>query len=355
MNSFEPQFSEIKGVSQKRRMPRLGKIRLGIKVKNQGADPAKCECRGIGCFRCTHPAETPYFVCPPEVIKVYGQKPTVLDIMFPVNNRAVVFPQALKYYGSSRGLKCIGNGESAVRFSDDKKSQEEIECPCELLEQKKCSKKGTLQFLLPKISLAGVYQIDLGSFNSIVDCNSGIDYIAAFIEAALGIKGRFAWIPALLKREPIETHHEGKKQTHFSLHIYPNISIDDMNILKSDTRVLTSPEYQLPPPENIRPDLDGVEIKDEADLKKEGIESQEIPNTEPVIQVEDSTGQKPPAPIRAWQELKLELQDMVKTRKLRAVEFSKIFAGLDGFETDEQKAAYLQGKLDAIETSKTKE
>jgi DNA replication protein DnaC len=49
--------------------------------------------------------ETPYFVVPPEVAKVYGEKPTELKVKVPVNSLDVVFPRAYKYYGSSRGLK----------------------------------------------------------------------------------------------------------------------------------------------------------------------------------------------------------------------------------------------------------
>ena len=41
----------IKGLSEQRRLPRLGKIRLGVKKKNQ---------KGI-----EYPASTDYFVCPP--------------------------------------------------------------------------------------------------------------------------------------------------------------------------------------------------------------------------------------------------------------------------------------------------
>ena len=35
MNGFKPQYSSIKGISDKRRLPRLNKIRLGIKKKSQ--------------------------------------------------------------------------------------------------------------------------------------------------------------------------------------------------------------------------------------------------------------------------------------------------------------------------------
>ena len=50
------------------RAPRAGKIHLGEKVTNA---------KGT-----TYPKATPYFVCPPEVQAVYGDKPTSLKVMF---------------------------------------------------------------------------------------------------------------------------------------------------------------------------------------------------------------------------------------------------------------------------------
>jgi hypothetical protein len=64
-----------------------------------------------------YPIETPYFVVPPEIQQKYGDKPTELDIIFPIDDEERIFPQALKMYGQS-GLKCIGNGEQAKRLND---------------------------------------------------------------------------------------------------------------------------------------------------------------------------------------------------------------------------------------------
>ena len=54
-------MSPIKGISEIVRLPRLGKIRLGI--KEEGADGK------------LYPTPTDYFVCPDEVKKVFGEKP----------------------------------------------------------------------------------------------------------------------------------------------------------------------------------------------------------------------------------------------------------------------------------------
>lgn len=95
---------KLNNLSGVRRLPRLGKIRLGVKVKNsQGKE---------------YPRETDYFVVPEEIRDVYGEMPKELDILIPVENDEVSFPQALKFYGSSRGLKCKGDGETALERDD---------------------------------------------------------------------------------------------------------------------------------------------------------------------------------------------------------------------------------------------
>ncbi len=265
MGNFKSRFTKIKGTSEVRRLPRLGKIRLGIKAisKKTGNE---------------YPKETSYFICPDEVKEVYRDKfpngeITSLDVMFPINDPEVVFPQAYKYYGQTRGLKCIGNGEIATRFSEDKSSIEEIECPCELLEQKKCQRRAHLLIILPKVNMGGIYQIDIGSFHSIVDINSGIDYVRALSQEILGID-RFALIPLVLKREPIETHFEGGKQTHYTLHLYSTLNAEQWNRIKSDFRIISPDErIALPPVEDINPAFDEgatvVEVEEEAKDTKE--------------------------------------------------------------------------------------
>lgn len=259
---FKSKFTKIKGVSDKRRLPRLGKIRLGIKVVSTKTGKE-------------YPKETSYFVCPPEVQEAYKKefpdgKITSLDIMFPVNDPEVVFPQAYKFYGQTRGLKCIGNGEVANRFSEDGTGITEVECPCEFLEQKKCQRRAHLLVMLPKISLGGVYQIDVGSIHSIIDINSGIDYVRGLTREILGID-RFALIPLVLKREPKITHHEGGKQTHYTLHIYNMLNAEKWNELRTDFKIISPPQLALPPIEDVNPEQDNgaVVVEENGDEEKE--------------------------------------------------------------------------------------
>ena len=262
-NNFKQQFTTIKGVSEHRRLPRLGKIRLGIKVALAGKIPANCDCKGAGCYKCTRPKETDYFVCPPEVVKIYGPQPKKLDVMFLVNDPEVIFPQAYKHYGSGKGLKCTGNGEKA-RYANEAGEMVEKECPCSLLDQKKCNRRAALLVSLPKVNLGGIYQIDLGSWNSIVDINYGIDTTRAIIRQTLGID-RFAMMPLTLERVATETHHDGHKQTHYTLRLTPNITVDGLQDMKKDTRLIAPPAYTLPPVEEINPEQDdgGIVVVDQ--------------------------------------------------------------------------------------------
>ena len=228
-------YTQIKDLSARRRLPRLGKIRLGIKVQNGDK---------------SYPKETPHFVVPQDVARIYGETPTELDIMLPVDDPSVCFPQAYEFYGSSRGLKCTGDGETAMRLNEETKAMEQRPCPCELFDQKKCKQRAHLAVILPKVSVGGIYQIDTSSYNSIVDLNSSLDYVRALI-------GRFAMVPLKLKREARETHHDGKKQIHYTLRIELEGDVDFVNQLRDNSRILAGPTFSLPPPEQENPALDG--------------------------------------------------------------------------------------------------
>lgn len=234
-------FVQIRGLSNKRRLPRLGKIRLGVKVRNPSTGNE-------------HPAETSYFVVPPEVAKIYGEKPTALDIMFPVNDPGRVFPQALKWYGSGRGLKCIGNGETAMRLNDKTRDMEQRECPCEHFNHD-CGPRACLQIMLPKVNMGGVYQIDSGSWNSMVDLNSYFDYLMALI-------GRFAMVQLTLRREPKQIQGPTGLKTHYPLKLELTATQEEVDqLLRSSTAILERIQcWQIPLPEEVNPAKDDSAI-----------------------------------------------------------------------------------------------
>lgn len=225
-------FTRIIGMSDIRRLPRVGKIHLGRRLKSQ---------RGT-----EYPKESDDFVIDelPEVIAVYGPHPKELDIIIPVEDQGIFFPQCYKLYGSASSLVCIGDGQSAMR--DEKKvikadtlvengekgnGRIEVLCVgpdnCAYGNEHGCRRVGLFRFLLHKVTMGGVYQIDTGSFNSIVDLNSSLDLIRSQMAAITG-QPRIAGIPLILKRVPTETRYEGKKAVHYCLRLELRYTLDEL-------------------------------------------------------------------------------------------------------------------------------
>jgi hypothetical protein len=223
----------IKGLSDIRRLPRLGKIALGEKVKND---------KGV-----EYPRETKHFVLRPNTPselenqrlvdkfhKLYGEQPNRIKIMLPVADPEMVFPQYYKRYGKSTLLQCKGDGETALCVAKEyaegleilkqDNGNVQVKClgkECLYYKDNKCSEVGVLQVLLPELEGAGVWQIVTGSFHSIVNINSGLDYISA-------MAGRFNMIPLTLERVEQEIQHEGKKTKHYILHLNMGIALAEL-------------------------------------------------------------------------------------------------------------------------------
>src|ERR1017187_6405240 len=147
----------IKGISEVIRLPRLGKIRLGVKKDAEGM---------------TIPEPTDYFVCPEEVKKVFGEKPRQLRIMFPTNDPSQWASQYLRSYSDCRRLICRGNGKIAVSRVNTGVNDTELkekQCDplhCAAYQHEICRRVMNLQFLIPDCPGFGVYQLDPGSYHS---------------------------------------------------------------------------------------------------------------------------------------------------------------------------------------------
>jgi hypothetical protein len=192
----------IYGISDFKRLPRLGKIKLGKKDESRKGAPV----------------QTRYFVCPEEIQKIYGPEPTELDIMFPLNDTEIVFPQYMKLYGKT-GLKCKGDGRNAMAMVGG--VLKEKTCTPGAKECQGCKPIGTLNVLLPKVPGFGVWQIWTSSWNSIVNLNSSIDMIRAMTG------GRIAFIKLKLELQEHNatvTKDDGKQ---FQKKVYVmNLNID---------------------------------------------------------------------------------------------------------------------------------
>ncbi len=254
----------IKGTSEVRRLPRLGHIRLGIKATAASGQE--------------YPKETDYFILDPktpdpkwnedlkkEFEARYGNKPKAIKIMFPPVLPELFFQQFYKRYGKSTLVKCKGDGEIATTTEEFGKGLERIDeddrgfiqvrckgpaCPYQLgdndvCKKPECSRMAMLQIILPELPGMGIWQINTGSYNSIVNINSAIEWLK-------GLCGRYAMIPITLMRVPEDIQYEGNKTKHYILHVDQKaFSIGDIQKL-----ALIAPERaMLPAPDESKDTL----------------------------------------------------------------------------------------------------
>jgi len=239
-------MSPIKGLTDRPpRLPRIGKIHLGVKVTtNKLGQPCK-----------PYPRATNYFVFDPshpqlnELIATYGEKPTELRVLLPLEDETKFAQQFYRLYSQTRGLVCKGDGEEALRMIDTDtggvagRETEEVAMrtiPCQGREcpeygPRACGETMNFQFILPEVSGFGVWQIDTGSINSIININSSIDLIR-------GVYGRISMVPLILALEPKEIVNpdDGKKKT-----------VRVLNLRSLDKMIDAYRKSQLPPLELV--------------------------------------------------------------------------------------------------------
>jgi len=297
---FFKRFTKIKGdhpISSIRRLTWKGKIRLGIQVptiakdkdgkykKDQNGDLVQRRDK-FGELE-FHPKDVSYFVCPKEVKKMFGNEPIELNVAFPLSGLdenglpdiGGIFPQAYKYYGSSRGLKCVGDGETAMKANEEG-IFEEVECPCDKFGQKDgCSKRASLFFFIPDISMGGIYVIDSGSWNTMVDVQSGIYLALELLKDPITNRyNSITMLPFKLRRMQKETQHEGRKDKHWPLTCELDLPIPEIKKIREGQTLFIGQKriYQIPdvPDENPKSDSkkNGAVIEEpeiEEEVKKE--------------------------------------------------------------------------------------
>jgi hypothetical protein len=232
----------IKDLSNRRRIPRLGKIHLGVR------DPVK-----------GYPIRTDYFVCPPEVCEVFGEQPKALDILIPVEDEEKWASQFYRCYSLTRGLICKGDGETASRMATKgttelpdagTKEVEMIDFECKGRDcpdyKVRCKEVMNVQFLLPKVKGLGIYQIDTSSINSIININSCVELIR-------NIYGKIAMIPLSLTLEPkkVNNPETGKKMEVYVLNLRWNGTMSELALAARRQAA----EFLLPCGDDERPDL----------------------------------------------------------------------------------------------------
>lgn len=236
-------MSPIKGISEVVRLPRLGKIRLGIKSEDDG---------------CSYPSPTDYFVCPEEVQKVFGEKPKELRIMFSTEDSEQWASQYYRCYSETGSLLCRGDGETAVarvetinREAGSKgetisKLQEmpcnPDRCPCHRLCY--CRRVMNLQFLLPECPGFGVYQLDTSSYHSMRNINSTLTFIR-------GICQRVSMIPLSLKLVEKTVQPGGLDKTVYVLELTCPYTLAD---IQKYAQIPPGQVLLLPAPDSEAPD-----------------------------------------------------------------------------------------------------
>ena len=236
-------MSPIKGISEIVRLPRLGKIRLGI--KEEGADGK------------SYPAPTDHFVCPDEVKKVFGETPRELRIMFPTEDREQWASQYLRCYSEFGSLICRGDGETALARVDAITGEidtagmaasrlREIPCNpdrCPYYRQGNCRRVMNLQFLLPECPGFGVYQLDTSSYHSMKNINSMLALVSSVCQ-------RVSMIPLSLQLIEQPVQPEGFDKVAYVLKLVCYLSLIDAQKFSQVPRG----KALLPPPDSEAPD-----------------------------------------------------------------------------------------------------
>jgi hypothetical protein len=259
----------IQSLSNKRLMPRLGKIRLGYRHPEKG-----------------YPVRTDYFIFPKthpaysELVRLFGspddadpaRRPRELRILIPAEDEEKWFSQYYRCYSASRGLICKGDGQTASRVCilgthdlawKDPDSEhplptkhEAIEChgrDCEHYQLRHCQEVANLQFIIPEVAGLGIWQIDTGSINSIININSASEMIK-------GLFGRISMIPLLLTLEEKEVPdpETGKKRQIFVLNLRSNAKMMELPAMARQQKQilsLTQGYSGLPMPDDEAPEF----------------------------------------------------------------------------------------------------
>jgi len=227
----------IKGITDKKVLPRLGKIRLGIKKTAKSGKE--------------YPDETEYFVLNPleEILDKAGNvtgtreneyikkliaeletdKPHEIEIALPVDDLSLVADPYMKWWAGNvkkkkSTLRCKGDGEYATYKGQD--SVEGLNDPsipehikekgfnrvcnkdsCPQAVSGLCKPNMNFMFVIPGCSLFGVFQIDTTSFQAMQAILSSLDVA----RNALKLKGitSLAGVPLMLYRERRDNTHGG--------------------------------------------------------------------------------------------------------------------------------------------------
>lgn len=245
----------IPGITDRSRLPRLGKIRLG--EKRQGK-------------RGEYPAALDHFSFrdTPELEEVFGRQcREIYPVLIPVEQEDTWFHTSRSAYTKS-GLFCrCSDGETAIRVNKgldknkpldpqgwrflqeqglevDTGEMFEMPCPgeeCLYFQKGWCKNLGRLQFFVLASPKFGVYEIATTSINSIRNVLSSARAIRAQA-------GRITSIPLALRLVPMQVSPEGKAKTVYVLELqFRDGGIGKLLDISRSAGALPRPQLVEPP------------------------------------------------------------------------------------------------------------
>jgi len=262
------------------RLPRQGKIHLGVKVVSKSGKE--------------YPKATDYFILPDQLKSDEGFKkalqalgesvdePRQLPIMLPCDAIAGNLQSSSDYYGSTRGLICRTFDGITCKYVDQQTGElKEQPCKmrsgCEHYSKSDCHWIHRLRFVLPDAAGVGVWQIDTTSPNNRANLLTEM----AQIKGLMG--GRLAGIDLLLTLEPREfvvpvKDKDGVKQIKTVCHLLHIRSRQTLRELRN--AVITQPtfdsaeleDFDLSP--NDIPVVEEDEIEGEVEEVSEEVEAE---------------------------------------------------------------------------------
>ena len=161
-----------------------------------------------------------------------------------------------------------------------------------------------LQFLLPRISGLGIWQLDTSSINSILNINAAV----ALLKQVLG---KVALLPLTLRVVPIEVSPEGKKKTVYVLQLDIPVKLGDLG------SQLLLPAAEDETPELLYPTPDEEAARDAAE---------EVQPVAKVARIPASPFPKPaPVPVpKARQQLIADYQTAARLADQRGIVFKHV-------------------------------
>jgi hypothetical protein len=205
------------------RFTRAGHIRLGIKTRNA---------RGS-----VYPEKSDHFIADFESAEstrlfheIYGAQPKKITIAFAHETPDEIFPQWYMCYGSSSGLKCKGDGQTALR-ADATGNLFEVECPtpseCDFAKSNGCKQQARMMFFIRGLPGFQVFQCNTTSWNSIKNINSGLQMLQV-VRGDKPIRG--VWVDLYLT--PQTAQHDGKQVQIYVLKIDIPTNLDNLKALE---------------------------------------------------------------------------------------------------------------------------